>query len=50
MAISKRFLVRLDSAKVVWIDRADIRYDRGDGVVMTNLARDDLRAMADERL
>jgi hypothetical protein len=43
-------LVQLDSNKVVWIDQADIRYDRGDGVVMTNLARADLRQMADERL
>jgi hypothetical protein len=43
-------LVQLDSDKVVWIDQADIRYDRGDGVVMTNLARTDLRQMADERL
>ena len=30
-------LVELDGGKVVWIDRADIRYDRADGVVMTNL-------------
>ena len=43
-------LVALDSDKVVWIDQADIRYDRGDGVVMTNLARNDLRQMADESL
>jgi hypothetical protein len=43
-------LVALDSDKMVWIDQADIRYDRGDGVVMTNLARNDLRQMADERL
>ena len=43
-------LVRLDSGKVVWIDRADIRYDRGGRVVMTNLARADLGALADERL
>ena len=43
-------LVRLDSEKVVWIDQADVHYDRGDGVVMTNLNRSDLRLMADERL
>jgi hypothetical protein len=43
-------VVQLDSDKVVWIDQADVRYDRGDGVVMTNLARNDLRQMADERL
>jgi len=43
-------LVKLDSDKVVWIDRADIRYDRGDGIVMTNLDRTDLHQMADERL
>jgi hypothetical protein len=43
-------LVQLDSDKVVWVDRADIRYDRTDGIVMTNLDRTDLRQMADERL
>jgi hypothetical protein len=43
-------LVRLDSDKTVWIDQADVRYDRGDGVVMTDLDRADLRQMADERL
>ena len=43
-------LVRLDNAKVVWIDQADIRYDRADGIVMTNLDRTDLRRMADERV
>jgi hypothetical protein len=43
-------LVELDSDKVVWIDRADIRYDRTDGIVMTNLDRTDLHQMADERL
>ena len=42
-------LVKLDSDKVVWIDQADIRYDRSDGIVMTNLDRGDLRRMADER-
>jgi hypothetical protein len=43
-------LVRLDSDKVVWIDSADIRYNRADGIVMTNLDRGDLHHMADERL
>jgi hypothetical protein len=43
-------LVELDGGKVVWIDRADIRYDRADGVVMTNLDNRDLHLMADERL
>jgi len=43
-------LVRLDNDKVVWIDTQDIRYDRADGVVMTDLRGDDLRHMADERL
>jgi hypothetical protein len=42
--------VSLDSDKVVWIDRSDVRYDRADGVVMTNLDRGDLRQMADERM
>ena len=32
-------LVQLDNDKVVWIDRTDIRYDRADGIVMTNLDR-----------
>ena len=43
-------LVRLDDDKVVWIDSGDIRYNRADGIVMTNLDRNDLRHMADERL
>jgi hypothetical protein len=43
-------LVRLDNDKVVWIDSGDIRYNRADGIVMTNLDRDDLHHMADERL
>lgn len=42
-------LVRLDDDKVVWIDSADIRYNRADGIVMTNLDRADLHHMADER-
>jgi hypothetical protein len=43
-------LVRLDSDKIVWIDIADVRYNRADGIVMTNLEASDLRHMADERL
>jgi hypothetical protein len=43
-------LVRLDSDKIVWIDIADVRYNRADGIVMTNLEAGDLRHMADERL
>lgn len=43
-------LVRLDSDKIVWIDTADVRYNRADGVVMTNLNRTDLYLMADQRL
>jgi hypothetical protein len=43
-------LVRLDSDKIVWIDSADVRYNRADGIVMTNLEASDLRRMADERL
>ena len=43
-------LVRLDNDKVVWIDNQDIRFNRADGVVMTDLRFDDLHHMADERL
>ena len=43
-------LVRLDGGKRVWIDSADIRYNRADGIVMTNLDRRDLMHMADQRL
>jgi len=43
-------LVRLDSDKIVWIDSADVRYNRADGIVMTNLDSSDLHHMADERL
>jgi hypothetical protein len=43
-------LVHLDSGKVVWIDRTDIRYDRGGRIVMTNLDRGDLGQMADESI
>lgn len=41
--------VSLDSGKVVWIDRDDLRYDRGGHTVVTNLDRHDLYLMADER-
>jgi hypothetical protein len=43
-------LVKLDSDKIVWIDANDVRYNRADGIVMTNLDRADLRHMADERV
>ena len=43
-------LVRLDNDKIVWIDSADVRYNRADGIVMTNLDASDLHHMADERL
>ena len=42
-------LVRLDTDKIVWIDTADVRYNRTDGIVMTDLDLADLRHMADER-
>ena len=41
--------LRLDSGERVWIDNSDIRYNRADGILMTNLDRRDLRSMADER-
>ena len=43
-------LVRLDNDKIVWIDAGDVRYNRADGIVMTNLEASDLHHMADERL
>jgi len=43
-------MVRLDSEKIVWIDANDVRYNRADGIVMTNLDQADLRHMADERV
>ena len=42
-------LVKLDNNRTVWIDAGDVRYNRADGVVMTNLDRADLRQMADQR-
>ena len=41
--------VALDSGKVVWIDAADVRFNRANGIVMTDLNRADLHQMADER-
>jgi hypothetical protein len=43
-------LVKLDNDKIVWIDGNDVRYNRADGIVMTNLDSSDLHHMADERL
>ena len=43
-------LVKLDNDKIVWIDSNDVRCNRADGIVMTNLDRSDLHHMADERL
>jgi len=43
-------LVQLDNDKIVWIDTADVRYNRADGIVMTDLDGTDLRHMADERV
>jgi hypothetical protein len=43
-------LVKLDDDKIVWIDASDVRYNRADGIVMTNLDRADLSHMADERI
>jgi hypothetical protein len=42
--------VSLDNGRMAWIDRADVRYDRADTTVVTNLDRHDLYAMADERM
>jgi hypothetical protein len=39
--------VSLDSGKMVWIDAADARFNRTDGILMTDLNRNDLRQMAD---
>lgn len=41
--------VSLDNGKMVWIDAADARFNRTDGILMTDLDRTDLRQMADER-
>jgi hypothetical protein len=42
--------VSLDNGHMAWIDRADVRYDRADSIVATNLDRHDLYRMAEERL
>jgi hypothetical protein len=41
--------VSLDSGKMVWIDASDARFNRTDGILMTDLDRADLHQMADER-
>jgi hypothetical protein len=41
--------VSLDSGKMVWIDAADARFNRTDGILMTDLDRSDLHQMSDER-
>lgn len=41
--------VALDSGKMVWIDADDARFNRADGILMTDLNRADLHQMADER-
>jgi hypothetical protein len=38
-------LVRLDDDKIVWIDASDVRYNRADGIVMTDLEPSDLHHM-----
>jgi hypothetical protein len=43
-------LVRLDNNRTVWIDASDVRYNRANRVIMTNLDRNDLRRMADHRM
>jgi multidrug efflux pump subunit AcrA (membrane-fusion protein) len=43
-------LVRLDNDKIVWIDQQDVRFNRADGIVMTDLESSDLHHMADERM
>lgn len=42
-------LVRLDNDKLVWLDSTDVRYNRDDRVIMTDLDSRDLHQMADER-
>lgn len=42
--------VRLGNDRIVWIDTSDVRYNRRDRVIMTNLDRGDLRRMADHRM
>jgi leucyl aminopeptidase (aminopeptidase T) len=40
--------VTLDDGKIVWIDADDARFNRTDGVLMTDLDRADLTEMAAE--
>jgi hypothetical protein len=42
--------VRLDNNRSVWIDTSDVRFNRRDGIIMTNLDRSDLRRMSDHRM
>jgi hypothetical protein len=42
--------VRLENGEDIWLDRDDIRFNRGDRVVVTNLDRGDLQAMSHQRL
>lgn len=42
--------VSLDSGKLVWIDAEDARFNRSNGILMTDLNRTDLHQMADEWL
>jgi multidrug efflux pump subunit AcrA (membrane-fusion protein) len=42
--------VALDSGKQVWIDASDARFNRADGILMTDLDRQDLHEMAEEKL
>lgn len=41
--------VRLDNGREVWIDEADVRFNRTNGVIVTNLDRGDIYRMADLR-
>jgi hypothetical protein len=41
--------VTLDNGKQVWIDEEDIRFNRSQGVIVTNLDRGDLYRMSDQR-
>jgi hypothetical protein len=43
-------LVALDDGPTVWIDAADIRFNVGENIVMTDLDARDLHLMAEERL
>ena len=42
--------VSLDNGRLAWIDRNDVRYDRNDSTVVTNLDRHDLYLMANEQM